>query len=50
MTDRIENRFADAQKTACEMNVRALSAVTSETERLEVLRAKLTEETWHERR
>ena len=50
VTDRIENRFAYAQKTACEMNVRALSAVTSEIERLEVLRTKLTEETWHEGR
>ena len=48
VNDRIENRFAYAEKVASERNLRTLSAVTMELERLETLQGKLSEETWHE--
>lgn len=48
VNDRIENRFTYAEKVASERNIRTLSAVTTELERLETLQGKLTEETWHE--
>ena len=50
VNDRIENRFTYAEKVASERNIRTLSAVTTELERLETLQGKLTEETWHEGR
>jgi len=50
VNDRIENRFAYAEKVASERNIRVLGAVTMELERLETLQGKLSEETWHEGR
>lgn len=48
VTDRIENRFAYAVRAAQGMDSKALTSVSDEINRLEILKGKLMEEVWND--